>query len=96
MKILEFGDKSKRKLILIHGFQSPWQVWGKYIEHYKNDFHVIVPIISGHNPEVKENFISLSKDAKELEDYIITNYGESLWHFRYVYGRCADCNPVAE
>ena len=79
MKILEFGDKSKRKLILIHGFQSPWQVWGKYIEHYKNDFHVIVPIISGHNPEIKENFISLSKDAKELEDYIITNYGERVY-----------------
>ena len=79
MKILEFGDKSKRKLILIHGFQSPWQVWEKYIKHYKNDFHVIVPIISGHNPEVKENFISLLKDAKELEDYIITNYGGKVY-----------------
>ncbi len=76
MKILEFGDKSKRKLILVHGFQSPWQVWEKYIERYQNDFHVIVPIISGHNPEQKEDFVSLSKDAKELEDYIISNYGE--------------------
>ena len=43
MKILEFGDKSKRKIILVHGFQSPWQVWEKYIEHFKNDFHIIVP-----------------------------------------------------
>ncbi len=79
MKILEFGDKSKRKLILIHGFQSPWQVWEKYIERYQNDFHVIVPIISGHNPEVKEGFVSFSKDAKELEDYIIRNYGEKVY-----------------
>ena len=31
MKILEFGDTSKRKIILIHGFQCPWQVWNKYI-----------------------------------------------------------------
>ena len=32
MKILEFGDDSKRKIILIHGFQCPWQVWNKYID----------------------------------------------------------------
>ena len=82
MNILEFGDKSKRKLILVHGFQSPWQVWEKYIEHYKKDFHIIVPIISGHNPDVKEDFVSFSKDAKELEDYIISNYGKK------VYGIC--------
>ena len=79
MKILEFGDKSKRKLILVHGFQSPWQVFEKYIERYQNDFHVIVPIISGHNPDEKEDFVSFSKDAKELEDYIISNYGEKVY-----------------
>lgn len=79
MKILEFGDKSKRKLILVHGFQSPWQVWEKYIEHYKNDFHIIVPIVSGHNPEIQEDFVSFLKDAKELEDYIISNYGEKVF-----------------
>ena len=79
MKILEFGDKSKRKLILVHGFQSPWLVWEKYIAHYKNDFHIIVPIISGHNPDEKEDFVSFSKDAKELEDYIISNYGKKVY-----------------
>lgn len=79
MKILEFGGKSKRKLILVHGFQSPWQVWEKYIEHYKNDFHIIVPIVSGHNSDVQEDFVSFLKDAKELEDYIISNYGEKVF-----------------
>lgn len=63
MKILEFGDKSKRKIILIHGFQSPWQVRSKYIENYKNDFHIIVPIMSGHNPDEKEDFISFFECA---------------------------------
>ncbi len=42
MKILEFGDTSKRKIILIHGFQCPWQVWNKYIEYYEKKFHIIV------------------------------------------------------
>ena len=78
MKILEFGDNSKQKLILIHGFQSPWQVWEPYIAHYKKDFHVIVPIVSGHDPQAKEDFISFAKDARELEDYIISHYGEKI------------------
>lgn len=79
MEILEFGDKRKRKIILIHGFQSPYQVWNKYIEHYKNDFHIIVPIMPGHNPKEKEDFISFSETAKELEDYFISRYGENVY-----------------
>lgn len=79
MKILEFGDASKRKIILIHGFQCPWQVWNKYIEYYKSKFHIIVPIMSGHNSEVKENFISLTTDAKEIEDYILSRYEKEIY-----------------
>ena len=72
MKILEFGNSGNKKLLLIHGFQSPWQVWDKYIEHYKNDFHIIVPIITGHDPDKKEDFISFENDATEIEDFIIS------------------------
>lgn len=79
MEILEFGDKSKRKIILIHGFQSPYQVWDKYIAYYENDFHIIVPIMPGHNPKQKEDFISFAETAKELEDYYISNYGENVY-----------------
>lgn len=79
MKILEFGDTSKRKIILIHGFQCPWQVWNKYIDYYKNKFHIIVPIMSGHNPEFKEDFISFSSDAKEIEDYMLSRYGKEIY-----------------
>jgi len=79
MKILEFGDRSKRKIILIHGFQRPWQVWNKYIAYYKKDFHIIVPIVSGHNPEEKEDFISFSEEAKKIEDYILPRYGKDIY-----------------
>ena len=79
MKILEFGDTSKAKIILIHGFQSPWQVWSEYIEYYKKDFHIIGPVMSGHNPEEKEDFILFSAEAKELEDYIIPRYGKEIY-----------------
>lgn len=79
MKILEYGDINKRKIILIHGFQCPWQVWNKYIEYYKDMFHIIVPIMSGHNPEIKEDFISFLSDAKEIEDYILSHYEKDIY-----------------
>lgn len=79
MKILEFGDSGKRKIILLHGFQLPWQVWNKYIEHYQNDFHVIVPILSGHNPEEKEDFISFSAEAEAIENDLIPRYGKNMY-----------------
>lgn len=78
MEVLEFGDASKRKVMLIHGFQSPYQVWNKYIESYQKDFHVIVPILPGHNPNDKEDFVSFSETAKELEDYYFSRYGKSV------------------
>lgn len=79
MEILEFGDKNKKKIILIHGFQSPYQVWHEYIEHYQKNFHVIVPIMPGHNPKQKEDFVSFTETAKELEDYYISRYGEDVY-----------------
>ena len=79
MEILEFGDKENKKIILIHGFQSPYQVWNRYIERYKGDFHVIVPILPGHNPKEEEDFVSFTQTAKEIEDYCISCYGNEVY-----------------
>lgn len=79
MEILEFGDREKRKIILIHGFQMPYQIWNKYIDYYKNDFHIIVPIMPGHYPNHTENFVSFSETAKEFESYYISKYGEEVF-----------------
>ena len=79
MEILEFGNKENKKIILIHGFQSPYQVWNEYIEYYKKDYHIIVPILPGHNPNKKEEFISFKECAKEIEDYFTSNYGNDVY-----------------
>ena len=79
MEILEFGNKENKKIILIHGFQSPYQVWNEYIEYYKSKYHIIVPILPGHNPNKKEDFISFDNVVKELEDYCISKYGNDVY-----------------
>ena len=48
-------------------------------EYYKNKFHIIVPIMSGHNPDVKDDFISFAADAIEIEDYILSRYGKEIY-----------------
>lgn len=79
MEILEFGNKENKKIILIHGFQSPYQVWDEYIKYYEKEYHIIVPILPGHNPKKKEEFISFKECAKEIEDYVISNYGNDIY-----------------
>lgn len=79
MEILEFGNKNNKKIILIHGFQSPYQVWDEYIKYYEKDYHIIVPILPGHNPNKKEEFIFFKECVMEIEDYFISNYGNDVY-----------------
>ena len=70
MQILEYGNPEQKKIILIHGFESPYQIWNDYIEHYKEKYCVIVPILPGHNVNEKEDFVSFHKCVEELENYL--------------------------
>jgi esterase/lipase len=79
VKALEFGDKFKRKILLIHGFQMPYQIWNEYIDHYQNHFHVVVPIMPGHYPNHEEDFISFSETAKAFENHYISKYGRDVF-----------------
>lgn len=69
MKILEYGNKKNKKIILIHGFQTPYTVMNPYIEYFKNKYYVYVIILPGHYPN-KEKFISFDNTAIEIEEYI--------------------------
>lgn len=79
MKVLEFGDPKKRKIILIHGFQMPYQIWNQYINYYKNDFCIVVPIMPGHYPNHGEDFLSFFKTAQDFEDYYISHFGKDVY-----------------
>lgn len=93
MKILEFGNKENKRIILMHGFQCPYQIWNRYIEYYKDKYHIIVPIFEGHNPKMKDNFISLLQTAKEIEDYYISHYGNAVYAiFAISYGGIITAN----
>lgn len=73
MKILEYGEKSNKVLLLLHGFVSPYQVLFDYVEYYKNDYFIIMPIIPGHYIRDNEEFISSESFINELNDYLKSN-----------------------
>lgn len=79
MEILEYGDPGKDKIILIHGFESPYQIWDEYIKYYSKYYCVIVPVLTGHNPKIKEDFVSFELSAKEVEDYYIDRHGNRVY-----------------
>ena len=92
MEILEFGNKENKSIILMHGFQCPFQIWNKYIEYYKDKYHIVVPIFEGHNPKKKENFISLHHTATEIEDYYISHYGNDVNTLKH--GATINCQAI--
>lgn len=79
MEILKYGNPENDKIILIHGFESPYQIWEDYIEFYQKDYCVIVPILTGHNIHQTEDFVSFDRCAKELEDYYIEHFGNKVY-----------------
>lgn len=79
MKTLEFGSKNNKKIIFIPGLLCVWQIWKEYIDFYKNDYHIIIPILPGHDPNKKEEFISIEKTAMDFENYYIKNYGNNIY-----------------
>lgn len=78
MKVLEFGNINNKKLVLIHGFQCPYQVWNEYIEYYKNIFHIIVIILENHYPN-ELDFISYKETSKKFVDYYLSKYNDNIY-----------------
>lgn len=79
MKFLEFGNSENKKLMLIHGFQVPWQVWKPQINYFSQNYCVIVPILDGHNPIENSTFSSVHKEVEAIEKYYIEHYGDRIF-----------------
>lgn len=69
MKIHEYGSRENPTILLIHGFQCPWQIWEPYAEYFRDRYHVLVPILPGHDPREPEEFISFDKNAEDIESF---------------------------
>ena len=67
MKILEYGDSKKNKIILIHGFQMHIDSLKVYIDAFKKNYFVIVPVLPGHNPDYNCKYEFCNRRPKATE-----------------------------
>ncbi len=74
MRIMEFGNKANKSLVLIHGLGGNWTNWLPHITTLKSTYRVIVPVLPGHDEASKDDFTSLRQCAEEISDFLIANY----------------------
>lgn len=79
MEFHTFGNKNNRSVILIHGVLTPWQIWEKQIDHWKEKYFVVVPALDGHIEEYASEYISVDDEAEKIEKYIAGESGGKVY-----------------
>ena len=74
MLFKHFGDKSNPVVILLHGGGLSWWMWQRQIAKLYQNYHIIAPIIDGHDIDGNE-FSDISNSADHLIDYIDKTLG---------------------
>ena len=75
----EYGKENHEAIIFIHGFLAPWQVLTPQIDWFSKEYHIIVPVLDGHNPEDGSIFSTIPDAAKDISDYYVQNYGTDIF-----------------
>ncbi|WP_105617804.1 alpha/beta fold hydrolase [Vallitalea okinawensis] len=69
MEMKEFGVHNEKIIVLIHGACASWEMWEAQIKALETDYHVIVPVLNGHNLDSKSDFVSPEQEAMEIFDF---------------------------
>lgn len=75
----KLGENTNPIIVLIHGCFQPWQSILPIAEHFEEDYHVIIPALNGHTSEEGSRFTSIENEAKEIENYILSEYGKDVY-----------------
>jgi len=72
MKMYEFGNEKKKKILLLHGAGCTYKMWTPQIEELKKDYHIFAPSMSGH--EIGDvDFISSKDEAEQIINWFQEN-----------------------
>lgn len=73
MKFKEYGNKSNKTIMLLHGGGLSWWNYRDEAEELQSKYHIIIPILDGHSGSDRE-FTSIEDNAQEIVDFIVNNY----------------------
>ena len=84
MTIHEFGKENNDVLVMFHPLGVWWDVFEYVIPELAKEFHLIIPAIPGHDPDVPlRDFSSIEEIAEEMENWLHSNRYD---HVRGLYG----------
>lgn len=84
MTIHEFGKENKDVIVLFHPLGVWWDIFEYVIPELAEQFHLIIPAIPGHDPDVPlRDFSSVEEIAEEMESWLHSN---GLDHVGCLYG----------
>ncbi|MBP1918009.1 alpha/beta fold hydrolase [Youngiibacter multivorans] len=79
MRFIEFGDIENPGLLLIHGAGTSWNLkFAPVIEELSKNYRLIIPVLDGHDPEIKSEFLSLEEEAVKIEEYVMLNHSGNV------------------
>lgn len=78
MRFHTFGNKENKKMILIHGVLTPWQIWQESIDYFSENYYVIVPALDGHIEEEASEYRTVEDEAERIIEYMLTNFGNDV------------------
>lgn len=84
MTIHEFGKENKDVIVLFHPLGVWWDVFEYVIPELAEQFHLIIPAVPGHDPDVPlRDFSSIEEIAEEMENWLRSNGHDNV---RCLYG----------
>ncbi|PKM73962.1 MAG: alpha/beta hydrolase [Firmicutes bacterium HGW-Firmicutes-16] len=79
MLFKEFGNKSLKTIVLVHGGGLSWWAYKSVVDLLERDYHVVTPIIDGHGEDGDNPFLSIEDSAKKLIEYIDLEHGGKVF-----------------
>ncbi|MDO5717407.1 MAG: hypothetical protein Q4P34_00355 [Tissierellia bacterium] len=67
MRILEYGKENKNRILMVQGSCMNIDLWDKTLDILKEKYHIILPVIPGHDYESSEEFTDCEDISKRLE-----------------------------
>lgn len=74
-----FGNPDNKAIVLVHGVLTPWQMWEYQTDKLKDDYYVLIPALDAHTEETVSEFVSVEKEAEEIENYIINHLNGKVY-----------------
>ncbi len=79
MQFKEVGNKSNPCIVMIHGLNGLGKTFDNYVDCFSANYHVILPILDGFNPEHSSTYISAEEEASTIAEYLKNSAIHSIY-----------------